>query len=622
MKNLQAKWIWANNTPQSEEYVFFSKDFDFDGEKTVLKLCAETEYVAYINGTFLGFGQYAGYPFEKYYDEYDITSLCQKGKNLLTLTVRYEGRNTATHIDDGAGVIFSVLSDEKEIAFSDESTLCCYDENYLQHEVRFITGQLGNTSTMKQGENNPVNKSVEVEKTMNILPRPVLKAERQEYTEGKPLGNNLYDLGREIAGYLTLKVKCSQKSSFKIAYGEHLDDGNVRRIIGNRDFSLDFEAGEGESEFTQYFVRIAGRYLEAFIPDGVEILSIGVIPYLYPLTEKGCTLEGLDKKIYETSVRTLRLSMNYHYEDCPWREQALYVLDSRNQMLCGYYAFKERDFQRANLVFISKGARSDGFLELTYPAVETPAIPFFSIMYPVAVYEYVLHTGDKTIISEVMPAMKKIMDNFTQRIGGDGLIENLPKPYWNFFEWSEGNMGMGELTSKEENKKNTHIILNCAYIYAGSRYDKLCEMYGSDSGIKFDEVRKGIVSGFFDKDTGLFGTSFTDRNLYSQLCNAFALLAGVGDERTVDAVKNDKKLIPATLSMLGYVYDALLESDFDGNKDFVLSDIREKYKYMLDNGATSFWETIKGADDFSKAGSLCHGWSAMPVYYFNKLGVC
>ena len=109
MKNLQAKWIWANNTPQSEEYVFFSKDFNFDGKKTVLKLCAETEYVAYINGTFLGFGQYAGYPFEKYYDEYDITSLCQNGKNILTLTVRYEGRNTATHIDDGAGVIFSVL---------------------------------------------------------------------------------------------------------------------------------------------------------------------------------------------------------------------------------------------------------------------------------------------------------------------------------------------------------------------------------------------------------------------------------------------------------------------------------------------------------------------------------
>ena len=147
-------------------------------------------------------------------------------------------------------------------------------------------------------------------------------------------------------------------------------------------------------------------------------------------------------------------------------------------------------------------------------------------------------------------------------------------------------------------------------------------MYGTQSGIKLDEVRKGIVSGFFDEDTGLFGTSFTDRNLYSQLCNAFALLAGFGDQRTVDAVKNNKELIPATLSMLGYVYDALLEKDFDGNKEFALSDIREKYGYMLDKGATSFWETINGAGDFSKAGSLCHGWSAMPIYYYNKFGMC
>lgn len=622
MKNSKAKWIWQNAEPRPEEYVYFLQDFEFNGQDTALKICAETEYAAYINGTLLGFGQYAGYPFEKYYDEYDITSLCKIGDNTLAITVRYEGRNTATHIDDGAGVIFSVCCGDKEIAFSDESTPCCFDENYVQHEVRFITGQLGNASSIKQGENNPKCKSVAVEKNCSLLPRPVAKTQKQEFVKAQPIGNNLYDLGREIAGYLTLKVRCNKKSKFKIAYGEHIEDGNVRRIIGNRDFSLDFEAKEGESEFTQYFVRVAGRYFEAFLPDGVEIMCIGIIPYLYPLTEKSTSLTGLDKQIYDTCVRTLRLSMNYHYEDCPWREQALYVLDGRNQMLCGYYAFEEQAFQRANLVFISKGTRSDGFLELTYPAVDTPAIPFFSIMYPVAVYEYVLHTKDTTIIGEVMPVMKKIMDSFTSRIGENGLIENFPKPYWNFFEWSSGCDGAGELNKETENERNTHIILNCAYIYSGKCYDKLCNMSSTVSGIEFDRVRKGIKDNFFNKETGLFSSSFVNHSLYSRLCNAFALLADVGDERTVEALKSNKELVPATLSMLGYVYDALLAFDFEGNKDYVLCDIREKYKYMLDNGATSFWETIEGADAFSKAGSLCHGWSAMPVYYYNLLGLC
>lgn len=39
---------------------------------------------------------------------------------------------------------------------------------------------------------------------------------------------------------------------------------------------------------------------------------------------------------------------------------------------------------------------------------------------------------------------------------------------------------------------------------------------------------------------------------------------------------------------------------------------------MLKRGADTFWETDKGADDFSRAGSLCHGWSAVPVYMFGK----
>ena len=38
---------------------------------------------------------------------------------------------------------------------------------------------------------------------------------------------------------------------------------------------------------------------------------------------------------------------------------------------------------------------------------------------------------------------------------------------------------------------------------------------------------------------------------------------------------------------------------------------------MLDCGATTFWETEKGAADFEGAGSLCHGWSAFPIYFLN-----
>ena len=54
-------------------------------------------------------------------------------------------------------------------------------------------------------------------------------------------------------------------------------------------------------------------------------------------------------------------------------------------------------------------------------------------------------------------------------------------------------------------------------------------------------------------------------------------------------------------------------------KVIVLADIERQWGHMLDEGATSFWETILGEADFEGAGSLCHGWSAVPIYIFTKL---
>ena len=42
----------------------------------------------------------------------------------------------------------------------------------------------------------------------------------------------------------------------------------------------------------------------------------------------------------------------------------------------------------------------------------------------------------------------------------------------------------------------------------------------------------------------------------------------------------------------------------------------ETWSAMLDAGATSFWEVSEGWKAFGGAGSLCHGWSAVPVYFY------
>jgi len=71
--------------------------------------------------------------------------------------------------------------------------------------------------------------------------------------------------------------------------------------------------------------------------------------------------------------------------------------------------------------------------------------------------------------------------------------------------------------------------------------------------------------------------------------------------------------------MRAFFYDALLLVDREKYSSFVLSDIERVYTPMLNLGNGTVWETELGQSDFGNAGSLCHGWSSIPIYYYKML---
>ena len=225
-----AKWIWAEAAPEPEEYVCFESEFSYAGGKAIFCLAAETDYALSVNGTLCAFGQFAGYPDVKYYDTIDVSPYCVRGENAFSLTVRYEGVDSATHINDGAGVIFSLEEGGVLRAYSSEATACAYDDRYLQHAPRSITPQMGLSSGMHSGEGRTEARAVEQRRACELRPRPVKKAEWSTPVEALPLHDlqGTYDLGREEAGYLFLTVKADAPANFKIVWGEHLEDGEIR----------------------------------------------------------------------------------------------------------------------------------------------------------------------------------------------------------------------------------------------------------------------------------------------------------------------------------------------------------------------------------------------------------
>ncbi len=178
----------------------------------------------------------------------------------------------------------------------------------------------------------------------------------------------IVDLGREEVGLLHFDVDAAAGAVMDIAWGEHLDDLRVRAHTGGRNFATRYICRGGRQVFTHPFTRIAGRYIQLHLSNmssDVTVHYAGLLCVEYPVTRRKMPvfLDSIHRQIYETSVRTLRVCMHEHYEDCPWREQALYAMDMRSQALAGYYCFGEYDFPAASLDLLAKSLKADGYLE-------------------------------------------------------------------------------------------------------------------------------------------------------------------------------------------------------------------------------------------------------------------
>lgn len=636
----RSEWIWKANLEGWDLYCDFLDHFTFEEGNATVRISADTNYALFVNGVLVQSGQYADFPYDKVYDEFDITQYCRKGKNVIAVTVWYYGKGSLCYYTGNPALRYEVWCCDQLAAYSGEHVKCRQSREYRSGLCKEITDQMGfsfhyditGDDGWRLGETAGFENAVKVMQELPMRKRPVKKLVIGEAVPYRTLKADqgtyfLLDLGREEVGYLTLRLVSSCKQKLLIAYGEHIHDGCVRRLIGGRDFSVEVTVREGENVYRNPYRRLGLRYLEIFAEAPIRPECISVVPVSYPLNMVGKMPEDeLDRRIYEVCVRTLELCMHEHYEDCPWREQALYCMDSRNQMLCGYYCFGEYEFARACLKLMSMDRRKDGILSICFPSSEYftkngLAIPSFSLHYFTQMREYYNCSGDTTLLREAFPKMKEIIQTFINRIT-DGYVPSFSGlEYWNYYEWSDGLEGKLEHIDPER----PEAALNCLLIIALRNMAAMAKAIGEPDqySYRIPELIRGTRKHFLEEQTGLFYNRKEDGRV-SELVNSLAILAGVcsRDEEQMIAEKltdPQSELTPVTLSMLCFKYDALLKVDREGYRDYILTQIREKYRRMLDAGATTFWET-EDSDEFKGAESLCHGWSALPIYYYEVFG--
>jgi len=300
-------------------------------------------------------------------------------------------------------------------------------------------------------------------------------------------------------------------------------------------------------------------------------------------------------------------------------------MDARNQMLFGYGAFEEYTLPRAVLRLQAYSTREDGLLSLCAPSRAKICIPSFSLYWAIAVYENAQVDYDEAFVKEMLPYADKILENFKRRTTEAGVTCFKEKDYWNFYEWSEGLDG-GTIFREYEIEETTDGILTTLSFMASRGVAKLYKRVGdtaqAEKWLHYAEKVQGTIEAFYDKEKGLYASFIKQGEKYGWHAHtqAIVLLADIPEERKdslCEVLKNpDGKVVDMTFAALQFKYDAIVACQGDIN--WCVDDICKLFGDMLFQGATSYWETALGEADFDDAGSLCHGWSAVGCYVFDK----
>lgn len=625
------KWIWLPCGETDDQYAEFCDTFTYDGVGSAqIRISVDSNYALWCNGVYIASGQYGDYEHYKIYDTLDLTQAVRQGENRLLILAYHCGTPTSRYAPAAAGLLYEVTAGDRSLAASRAGIPCRTSPTYASGRRVLVSPQLGYTffyDATREGETGGYLPAVRVEKDCTLFPRPIKRhrlLERCEVKSTLKMSETRYliDLGGETVGLPTLELLSPCEQTITVAWGEHIEDGCVRRVIGSRHFYFEYRAKKGENRFTEPLLRLGCRYLEVTCETPIELVYLGLLPEVYGADAHEVLIDDpLDRRIYEISLNTLRLCMMEHYVDCPWREQALYAFDSRNQMLFGYSAFKDKNaaYAAANLRLIAQDRRDDGLLSICYPSGTPLAIPAFSLYYLLAVREYTEATGDLSVARETLPKLCAIARRFLSD-RTDGLVNRpVGKDMWDFYDWIpllKGSFGNSD--------PSPDLVLNALLLLALSALSRICELlcepfpFSDDAALLRRSIRArfGLPSGCFAHTAG-------DSSL-TVLGNALAILSGAAEEDEARAICDaivSGKMLDSTLSMSLIKYHALLLTDTEAYAPFVLREIRENYGKMIEADSDTVWETVDGASAFSNAGSLCHGWSAVPIDIFHRLKI-
>lgn len=333
--------------------------------------------------------------------------------------------------------------------------------------------------------------------------------------------------------------------------------------------------------------------------------------------------EGTDpmiRRIYDTGLKTLSECMQTVYEDGPKRDQRLWIGDLYLESLANACSFGNHALTRRCLYLLAALADEDGWLHATVYEYPQPEPQYnqhtmdYSLLYGVALLEYLKATGDMTTARELWPVVARQIE-IARTYLKDYLYDMQKQPqWWLVFDWKDD--------------LDRHASVQGLMTFAVERGWELAQMVGRERDVRdwpdlVKRMRRASRRAFYDADAGVVVSGL--QRQVSYLSQVWMILSGTltpkEGARAMTAVLSDPTACcPGSPYAYHYVIEALIAC---GMRDEAREQLLEYWGGMVGRGADTFWEVYDPMDDckspygFYPVNSYCHAWSCTPVYFIN-----
>jgi hypothetical protein len=426
------------------------------------------------------------------------------------------------------------------------------------------------------------------------------------------------DFGEEVAGYIDFEIVADEGDVVDVIGCEYVYPDGRPLLMDGVCCGFRYRARQGRQRYTSWNAR-GYRYLILTFrghQSPVRVRTVRTLLATAPLAAIG-TFACSDyrwNRIWEISQRTSKLCTLDTFVDCPGHEMGFWIGDFRNEALISYQLFDgTRTVGHSHRVPF--GNIAEVFLpQPCVPCLNQNVMPTWALLFMISYWELYLYSGDRARLASDYPRFRDLTERVLSLVDDTGLIAF---PFNDMVDWAIVDIRAGAY--------NTH---SNAFANIMLRYMALAatELGHPDDALRYskaaERVKEGIVRDLWDPKRQAFVSCRTKEGEASKAFSVHASIvaysSGCFDETQRPALERYlREGFPEDFVRIGspfasfFYHEALGRS---GNRQRALDDIRTGWGQMVDNDATTCYETFPGWEHDMPTRSFCHAWSASPCY--------